>query len=151
MMIDPVLRMLDAALRDAGRSAPCARADDIGAVCYNKTHLLAMRQPFRLAESAARLRMNHRSARLCGWIAEAAPGWAWLAVTDHACYPGVHLGPAAGAHQWTKPLRQCMDRSVAIAANGAPDGPASNMYRTRGPDPHVRCSVSAATCARGGA
>lgn len=33
-----VLCLLGAALRAAGRSVLCARVDDLGAVCYRKTH-----------------------------------------------------------------------------------------------------------------
>lgn len=141
--VDPVLRMLDAALRAVGRSVVCACADDIGAVCYSKTHLLAMRPPFLLAARAARLCLKPAKCQLVllgspatpaevdrmrRWIAEAAPEWERIGVTDSACYLGAYLGPAAGAQQWVKPMRKWMDRAVAIAASGAPAGPAARMY-----------------------
>lgn len=105
--VDPVLRMLEAALRAVGPSALWACADDVGAVCYSKTHLLAMRHPFKVAEGAARLRLKPTRCQLIllgepatesavgrirSWLREAAPEWDRFAVVGHACYLGVFLG-----------------------------------------------------------
>ena len=65
------------------------------------------------------------------WLRAFLPSWAPFRVVNVGKYLGLHLGPAAGAAQWSAPHLKWSSRTRTIAGHHAPVGTSCRLYNVR--------------------
>ena len=122
-----------------------ACADDVGASMSDIKHLLSLHSCYTLMQVISGLRLKPKKCNIIplyctynstiaqlytAWLKEHIPEWQSFAVTSHAKYLGLLLGPAAGEHQWDTATQKYKHRVHKIALLEAPIQIKSYLYNT---------------------
>ena len=147
LVIDPLLRAIQATIDKQKLGMTRACADDVGCALRSAASLCHLHDLFKIIERVANLRLKpskcnivplwrrfslHVTTVLKDTLRAKVPLWQAFNIVPYARYQGFWLGPAAtDCMQWAAPLEKLKERVARLVASGVPPSTCTLQYAIR--------------------